>query len=404
MALDLSPKQDKPQEVGNQIPNIFPHSRQFDQGLGKVRAGQATVVVALDGSGDFNDIQSAINSIPSGIGGSIYVKEGIYTIHSPITVSKQKITIRGAGKASKIILADGVNDDAIQVSSAYFVLDNLWIEGNQANQSGTSRGIDISGQKVIIQNCYIFNFLTSGIHTSGFYALIQGNTIEICGDSDDIGKGGIVLATSTGLCTVQNNFITLCKFAGISTSSTNDNSIISNNVLYYNDDAGIYAYLSDHIIISGNACKHNQQGIVAVALSTSSITNNVCNVSTTDGFLFSGCIGLSIIGNTATANEHHGFDLIDTSDSLVSNNIAIGNDNSNAATYDGIIVRTSASQSNRNIIAHNRSKNNDRNEIRINDSDCNRNLVSSNMTYGTDRVSDIVDNGTNTVLLNNQTS
>jgi len=57
----------------------------------------ATRVVATDGTGDFTDIQSAIDDLPSG-GGVVYVKEGTYAITSAITITSSNVGLIGAGK------------------------------------------------------------------------------------------------------------------------------------------------------------------------------------------------------------------------------------------------------------------------------------------------------------------
>lgn len=60
----------------------------------------ATKLVAADGSGDYTDIQSAINALPAS-GGVVYVKEGTYTLSSKITIDK-KLTLIGSGNGTKI--------------------------------------------------------------------------------------------------------------------------------------------------------------------------------------------------------------------------------------------------------------------------------------------------------------
>src|SRR3990167_9151216 len=64
--------------------------------LPKASFSVATIIVAADGSGDYETLQEALNHIPAG-GGIIYVKEGTYIINSQIIISTNKITIIGAG-------------------------------------------------------------------------------------------------------------------------------------------------------------------------------------------------------------------------------------------------------------------------------------------------------------------
>jgi len=61
----------------------------------------ATKVVATDGTGDFTDIQSAIDDLPS-TGGVVYIKEGTYDISTGLTITTANVALIGAGKASQI--------------------------------------------------------------------------------------------------------------------------------------------------------------------------------------------------------------------------------------------------------------------------------------------------------------
>lgn len=79
------------------------------------RLGKAsTVIVAADGSGDYTDIQGAIDSLPDN-GGAVYIREGTYTVSSTITVPSDTALI-GTGSSTRIHLADGANTGIIQTN------------------------------------------------------------------------------------------------------------------------------------------------------------------------------------------------------------------------------------------------------------------------------------------------
>lgn len=61
----------------------------------------ATFIVATDGSGDFTDIQAAIDALPAG-GGKIFIRAGIYTITSTITIGQNSVVLQGEGEATEI--------------------------------------------------------------------------------------------------------------------------------------------------------------------------------------------------------------------------------------------------------------------------------------------------------------
>jgi len=69
----------------------------------KTKYAVGTVIVAEDGSGDFIDIESAIDSLPN-TGGVVYIKEGTYSISSGITITKSNVSILGAGSSTIINL------------------------------------------------------------------------------------------------------------------------------------------------------------------------------------------------------------------------------------------------------------------------------------------------------------
>ena len=64
----------------------------------------STKVVALDGSGDFDNIQAAIDSLPSG-GGVVYIKDGTFSNSSSITFPNDNIALIGSGAATIITTA-----------------------------------------------------------------------------------------------------------------------------------------------------------------------------------------------------------------------------------------------------------------------------------------------------------
>ncbi|MDI6792592.1 MAG: pectinesterase family protein [bacterium] len=67
--------------------------------------------MAVDGSGDFTDIQPAVNALPAD-GGAVYVKEGIYD-ESVETQYQPPVTIKGRAKIEKdrLVLPGGESLD-----------------------------------------------------------------------------------------------------------------------------------------------------------------------------------------------------------------------------------------------------------------------------------------------------
>ena len=57
------------------------------------------IIVALDGSGDYDTLQDGINALGSS-GGTVQIKEGTYLISSKLSILKSNIIIQGMGKAT----------------------------------------------------------------------------------------------------------------------------------------------------------------------------------------------------------------------------------------------------------------------------------------------------------------
>ena len=133
------------------------------------RSGQSMVVVALDGSGDYTDIQTAMNHLPSGPT-VLYIKQGTYTLGSGSGGSQIKarsdLTIRGDGIGKTIIRrasTQGGNSNLDMlgttsgVSVRNFVLEDLTLDGMYPDQpnSGGSCIIFSHNQNTVHKNIII---------------------------------------------------------------------------------------------------------------------------------------------------------------------------------------------------------------------------------------------------------
>src|SRR4030065_1963816 len=62
--------------------------------IATVNAASVTFVVALDGSGNYRDIQTAINAVPANTQGTIIVKAGLYDLNPQYTYPYHIITLK----------------------------------------------------------------------------------------------------------------------------------------------------------------------------------------------------------------------------------------------------------------------------------------------------------------------
>lgn len=119
-----------------------------------------TYVVGI--GGHYKTIQEAIDALPAG-GGEIFVKEGTFTITTPILIKQSNTTIRGNGKTT-IITGDGasvatfIKPNVTNLNS--IVLKDFQLIGSNVGRVGLA--IDFSTVNVsLCDNLYIFNFDTA---------------------------------------------------------------------------------------------------------------------------------------------------------------------------------------------------------------------------------------------------
>lgn len=283
------------------IPNIFPHGRKFDQGVGKVRVGQATIVVALDGTGDTTSIQEGIDLLPNE-GGEVFIKEGTY-VFKQIFLTKDNVKITGTGIGTHLASTEG-SEEVINIDANDCILSNFLINTPGKNATATIKinsGIrnrienitsengdthfNIRGANTIITNC-IFN-------TTGIAILVTADNILISDCIVNTEFGGFELVSNNSIisnCTITSTETTFSL--GIQLSNSSNNIITGNNCLNIGG-IGIQIRLnSDNNIISNNSCKSNKTGIeittntgdkniiignICLSNSTAQITDNGTN-------------------------------------------------------------------------------------------------------------------------------
>jgi len=342
---------------GLNLPNLFSHSSSVNTGGGRERIGQATIIVSLDGTGDADTIQEGIDLLPS-IGGVVVIKEGTYTIKTPLSITNNNISIIGSGKATKITTE--INIELLTATSVSgLLINNIYFYGFGTGLDDVAIHLTTVTES-IISNCWIENCGMEGIYmdTTTSDNKIEGNIITDVRNGIDIQSGENN--------TITGNICTACAVYGISIS-TNSNSIV------------------------GNTCNNNINSGIYLAGNANTITGNTCSTNTRYGFF---CYGNdnTITGNVISSNVRHGLWIYTSVENVISSNIVSDNDTGNTNTYDGIIVDAN---SNENVISSNRCRDNNRNEIRIDDNTCNKNIIIGNICLGTHTAA-IVDNGTNT--------
>ena len=270
------------------LKNIFPHGREFNQGVGNVRVGAGALIVAQDGSGDFDSIQEALDSIS---GGTIFVKEGTYTLTSTLTLGANDILV-GAGFGTKIITTSDIT--MITASGVRSGIYNLRLVGNSTGSSQV--GINVSGNEVIIRDCWILNMGNDSIIHSGNNGLITGCFIQ---DAE-----GRCIDASGDYLKISDNYIDDATDSGILMTGCLGSQIIGNQILNHGE-AGVELISSTQVSIVGNY-----------------IFSNGDNNTNGDGIeVRNGSNDCCISGNSSHTNDGYGIDV----QAGANNTIIIGN-------------------------------------------------------------------------------
>lgn len=207
------------------------------------------VVVAQDDSGDYKGssnvtIQAAIDAVHALNGGSIFIKEGNYTINSSLTIYSD-INLIGSGINNTILTAkNNLNTSIISIGAGInnIKLSDFSIDGNGDNQASYSDGINFNSannqSNCIFQNLEVYDCRDNGItckgnnnkllncHASGCnYQLGGADNILMYGNNNVISNCTSTAVRGNG----SNNF-------GIWSSDNTTQSIIISNCVSSNSN------------------------------------------------------------------------------------------------------------------------------------------------------------------------
>ncbi|MCK5396759.1 MAG: right-handed parallel beta-helix repeat-containing protein [Thermoplasmata archaeon] len=273
-----------------------------------------TRVVSNDGTGTDLEVQTAIDNLPSE-GGAIYIKNGIYTISSPISIPSNTSLI-GAGTSTIIRLDDNKNCKILQNKdqtngNSNILISNLKIDGNRAANMFDSWGINFRNTNdCIIEKCYISNCQSKSIDLANG----SNNTIKNCicehGTNNAI---SIANESSSKIieCNIRNN-----DFNGILIDLSTD-CLCTGNHLYENKQTGIRVEASKRTVLNGNQCTNNSTGSPNT-YSGIFLTPSVGNEET----LYSTVIGNQCNDTQDTQTQKHGIEEAATGTDC---NIIVGN-------------------------------------------------------------------------------
>ena len=161
-----------------------------------------TATVAQDGTGDYTKIQDAINAVPNGARGVIYIRPGVYeeNIYAGTKANRDKfISLIGEDKETTILtsgVSRGAGNEsndysdcaALNVFTSRFYAENLTIRNTSGNV-GQAEALYTNGDAHIFRNCRLSGYQDTYKANTGARGYFTGCTVE--GAVDFIYDGGL---------------------------------------------------------------------------------------------------------------------------------------------------------------------------------------------------------------------
>jgi parallel beta-helix repeat protein len=332
-------------------------------------ARKTSIVVAADGTGDYDTIEAGLAAVPPD-GAEVFVKRGTYaptgTLFPP-----SNTTVRGEGDATIIRLPNGANYNVVEIASdrTDVTIRELKIDGNRSNQTSSCNGIVVYGSRNKVIFCHVvacngYNIVGwlggADINFShNFSEDARDEGIEFMGVQRgtishnfvrNAGKNGIYVWSHTaqggqsadivvGGNTVTGSAALSPSYAGIrvddgardvtvvgnviggggagaygitidsSTVSAVNNVTVNGNVVVSTPAVGIYSGNATNISISANAVRNaGTRGIYANNTTNIAVNNNSISNSSQRGILLLSCTHAVASGNLLSGNGGTAFD------------------------------------------------------------------------------------------------
>jgi Periplasmic copper-binding protein (NosD) len=242
--------------------------------------GPRTLVVALDGTGDYVSLQEAVDAAKKG--DTVFVKAGHY--HQDVTIhSKEKIKFIGAGVDQVTILGRDIVVGALHVGKWPYGATDIEISDMTITDRGghavglfngqgiVLRRIKINGllfsqqvQNVQIEDCVIGGSETTGVQFADSEAVLIGNFIH---DNDH----GVSIAGKSNV-RLERNVITRSLFEAVVVSDRARAVIVSNTLVKNGGGASFIGQSQSDV--TGNVVGLNRVGFVIAPSSQTTTSFN----------------------------------------------------------------------------------------------------------------------------------
>ena len=283
-----------------------------------------------DGVDDQVEIQAAIDALPA-VGGTIIMREGVYSISAYVTISSN-VTLLGYGNA-KII-------DAVYIGELLYVLDatNVTVDGIHINVTKTSGGTT-NGFGIYINNSNNVTIKNSNIegtsNTTPTWGVAGKNSNYITFDSNyvsGIQYEALSFWWNVNHSIMSNNIMVENGFGMVIERESSYNTLIGNTITNSNLTTGdILVRNAHHNSVTGNTIKNNfsltyKQGVAVENFSHDNVISGNTLVGLYDSIAIkSGSQGNTISNNNIIGKINNGIYLLTQNNQVIGNTISYAN-------------------------------------------------------------------------------
>jgi len=290
-------------------------------------------------------IQAAIDALTSG--GTVFLKQGTYTITAKISVTTNDISIIGEGDST--FLNSTINDTILEfVATAPNYLYDCWVKDLQIQGSKTA-GVSQFGVKLKrcrrsgVINCFIQKSGHDGIYLlNSSYCVVANNIVQDCADDGinlnyatyntiignvalDMTSDGIHIYLLSNFNSIVGNVVKGSGRYGIGVGdnvSPSDNNDITGNNIYSSTDSGIMLDDARTSTVAGNVIHTSARGIeLKRAASKNTLSSNTIIASTNYGISLNSSDSNVIDGNVIdTVTNYDGIYLLDSDHTVITDN------------------------------------------------------------------------------------
>jgi parallel beta-helix repeat protein len=315
--------------------------------------GPVTVRVAPDGSGDYANLEAAVEAVPSG--STILLDTGTFQLEASLEISKS-LSLRGAGMDETFITGTEGDEVVLFSGPGFFAAEGITF---RYEGSLRARVVTVKDGEIDVVRCRFTGGIWNEEEEKGGDGLfLRGNTtgsvreswfegnelhgIELQDGSKPLLEGNVCMANGqNGICywdesggTARQNTCTQNGRHGIGVNEQAQ-PILEGNVCKDNEEIGIRFSDTAEGTASRNECTGNGlHGIVVRGEAQPTLEENTCRENQQSGIVYFESGGGLAIGNECTGNGLHGIGVEEQAQPTLEGNTCTGNVETGIVYFD----------------------------------------------------------------------